>query len=306
MELRQIRQFVALCDALNFHRAAKALNMSQPPLSISIRKLEQELGVALFERQPRGVILTEAGQAALPHARKVLRDIEAMGDAINATVDGMGGRLSVGFVGSSVYALLPKVVPLFRSQRPAVDLRLREATTLEIIRGVESGDLDVGVLRTPVLDAGEVTLEALYREEMILLLPPNHPMRERETLRLEDLRDEAFIGHDRARLPNYWNLQLSAFESAGFQPKIVEEAAHLHTLIALVESGIGVALAPAVSRIPGSNRVNYARLTVQGAPIMIGLALATRRDERRPAREAFIAALRQAAEQLMKGEPAAR
>lgn len=304
MELRQIRQFVALSEALNFHRAAKALNMSQPPLSISMRKLEQELGVALFERQARGVTLTEAGLAALPHARKVLRDIDAMGDAIGATVDGMGGRLSVGFVGSSVYALLPKVVPLFRSQRPAVDLRLREATTLEIIRGVESGELDVGVLRTPALDVGEVTLEALYREEMILLLPPNHPLRGKAVLRLEDLRGEAFIGHDRTRLPNYWNLLLSAFDSAGYQPKIVEEAAHLHTLIALVESGIGLALAPAVSRIPGGDRVGYARLTVQGGPIMIGLALATRRDESRPAREAFIAALREAADQLMRGEPA--
>lgn len=304
MELRQIRQFVVLSEALNFHRAAKLLNMSQPPLSISIRKLEQELGVALFERQARGVTLTEAGLAALPHARKILRGVDAMGDAIGATVDGMGGRLSVGFVGSAVYALLPKVVPLFRSQRPAVDLRLREATTLEIIRGLESGDLDVGVLRTPALDVGEVTLEPLYREEMVLLLPPNHPLRDREVLRLEDLSGEAFIGHDRTRLPNYWNLLLSAFDAAGFQPRIVEEAAHLHTLIALVESGIGVALAPAVSRIPGSDRVCYARLTVQGAPIMIGLALATRRDESRPARDAFVAALRDAAGQLMGEAPA--
>lgn len=304
MELRQIRQFVALSDALNFHRAAKALNMSQPPLSISIRKLELELGVALFERQARGVALTEAGLAALPHARKILRGVDAMDDAVSATVDGMGGRLSVGFVGSAVYALLPKVVPLFRSQRPAVDLRLREATTLEIVRGVESGELDVGVLRTPALDVGDITLEALYREEMILLLPPNHRLAGQDTLRLEDLRGEPFIGHDRTRLPNYWNLLLSAFDGAGFQPQIVEEAAHLHTLIALVESGIGMALAPAVSRIPGGNRVAYARLTVQGAPIMIGLALATRRDEPRPAREAFIVALRQAADHLMKGEPA--
>lgn len=302
MELRQIRQFVALCEALNFHRAAKALNMSQPPLSISIRKLEQELGVTLFDRQARGVTLTEAGLAALPHARKILRGVEAMGDAVSATVDGMGGRLSVGFVGSAVYMLLPKVVPIFRSQRPAVDLRLREATTLEIIRGVESGDLDLGVLRTPVFDVGEIALEPLFREEMILLLPPNHPLRDQETVRLEDLRDEAFIGHDRARLPNYWNLILSACDTAGFQPRIVEEAAHLHTLIALVESGIGVALAPAVSRIPGSNRVSYARLTVQGAPIMIGLALATS-GESRPVRDAFVAALREAADDLMKLDP---
>lgn len=304
VELKQVRQFVALSEASNFHRAAQALHMSQPALSISIRKLEQELGVALFERQSRGVTLTEAGMAALPHARRLLRDREAMTDAIRATVDGMGGRLNVGFVGSAVYALLPRVVPLFRSQRPAVDLRLREATTLEIIRGVESGDLDVGVLRTPALDVGEVVLEPLYREEMILLMPPDHPLRDKGVLQLEDLRDEAFIGHDRTRLPNYWNLLLGAFDAAGFQPRIAEEAAHLHTLIALVESGIGIAMAPAVSRIPGADRIRYARLTVRGDPMMIGLALATRADERRPARDAFLSALRDAAGQLMARETA--
>lgn len=300
MELRQIRQFVVLGEQLNFHRAAEVLNMSQPPLSISMRKLETEMGVALFERQSRGVILTEAGVAALPHARKVLTGVETMVDAARATANGMGGQLNVGFVGSSIYALLPKVVPLFRAKRPAVELRLREATTLEIIRSLESGDLDVGVLRTPVFDSGEVTLEALCREEMILLLPKGHPLRDREPVRLEDLRDEAFIGYDRARLPSYQNLSLSACAVAGFQPKIVEEAAHLHTLIALVESGIGIALAPAVSRIPGSDRICYARLTVQEAPIMIGLALATRPVESRPARDVFVTALREAAEHLVK------
>lgn len=303
MELRQVRQFVAIADALNFHRAAEALNMSQPPLSISMRKLEHEMGAALFDRQARGVTLTEAGLAALPHARKILGEIEAMGDAVNATSKGMGGRLTVGFVGSAIYALLPKVVPLFRSQRPAVDLRLREATTLEIIRGLESGELDVGVLRTPVFDFGDVALDPLLREEMILLLHRKHPLRRQALIRLEDLSEEAFIGYDRARLPNYRNLCLSACDDAGFQPRIVEEAAHLHTLIALVESGIGIALAPAVSRIPGSDRVSYARLTVRGAPILIGLALATRRGESKPSRDAFISALHDTAAQLIEIDP---
>ncbi|MGA0599335.1 LysR family transcriptional regulator [Caulobacter sp. KR2-114] len=304
MELRQIRQFVTLSETLNFHRAAKALNMTQPPLSISMRKLEQELGVELFTREPRGVTLTEAGRVALPHARKALRSLEAMGDAIGATVDGTGGRLTVGFVGTAVYALLPKAVPLFRAERPGVDLSLREATTVDIVRGVEAGELDIGVLRTPVMDIGDLNLERLYREEMILLLPPGSPLLGKGVLRLEDLRDERFIGHERARLPYYWSLSLSVFESAGFQPNIVEEAAHLHTAIALVESGIGVALAPAVSRIAGASRVGYARLTVQGSPIMVGVALATRRDESRPARDAFIDALRTAANQLMDAEAA--
>lgn len=298
MELRQVRHFVTLCETQNFHRAAEALNMSQPPLSISIRKLEQELGVALFERQARGVSLTQAGLEALPHARKILAEAEAMADAARATVQGMGGRLSVGFVGSAIYALLPKVVPLFRTERPAVDLRLREATSLEIIQGLEIGELDIGVLRTPVFDPGDVALEPLSQEEMILLLPKGHRLGGRRLVRLEDLREEPLIGYDRTRLPNFWHLSLNACDAAGFQPRIVEEAAHLHTLIALVESGIGVALAPAVSRIPGADRVAYARLTVRGAPLMVGLALATRRGESRPARDAFIAALREAAGRL--------
>lgn len=303
MELRQIRQFVALADTLNFHRAARLLNMSQPPLSISMQKLEQEMEVKLFDRLTRGVALTEAGLAALPHARKILRDVDMMRDAASATVNGMRGRLGVGFVGSAVYGLLPKVVPLFRAERPLVELRLREDTTLEILNGLESGELDIGVLRTPVFDIGEVNLEPLYREEMILVLPNDHPLRKRKTVRLEELRGEAFIGYDRARLPSYHALTLGACESAGFQPRVVEEAAHVQTMIALVESGIGVALAPAASRIPGANRVCYARLTVRNAPILIGLALATRSGETRPAQEAFKAALREAVARMMKDDP---
>jgi DNA-binding transcriptional LysR family regulator len=268
-----------------------------------MQKLEQEMGVKLFERLSRGVALTEAGAAALPHARKILRGVDMMRDAASATVSGMGGRLGVGFVGSAVYGLLPKVVPLFRAERPLVDLRLREDTSLEILKALESGELDIGVLRTPVLDMGEVSLELLYREEMILVLPNDHPLRKRKTVRLEDLRDEAFIGYDRARLPSYHALTLSAFDAAGFQPHAIEEAAHVQTMIALVESGMGVALAPAVSRIPGANRVSYTRLTVRGAPVLIGLALATRSGESRPAQDAFKAALREAVARMMKDDP---
>jgi Transcriptional regulator len=303
MELRQIRQFVALADTLNFHRAAKRLNMSQPPLSISMQKLEQELEVRLFDRLTRGVALTDAGLAALPHARKILRDVELMRDAASATVNGMRGRLGVGFVGSAVHGLLPKVVSLFRAERPLVELRLREDTSLAILKDLESGELDIGVLRTPVYNIGEMDLEPLYREEMIVVLPPDHPLRDRKTIRLEEIPDETFIGYDRSRLPSYHALTLAACEAAGFQPRIVEEAAYVQTMIALVESGIGIALAPATSRIPGANRVSYARLTVQKAPILIGLALATRKGETRPAQEAFKAALREAVARMIKEDP---
>lgn len=303
MKLKQVRQFAALAQTLNFHRAARQLNMSQPPLSVSIRKLEQEMGMPLFERLPRGVALTEAGRAALPHARSILNEIDMMQEAARAIVDGLGGRLSISFVGSAVYGLLPRVVPLFRARRPQVELRLREDTTLDILTGLRAGDLDLGVLRTPVFDAEDLHLEPLYREEMILVLPDGHPLGTGATVRLEDLHAESFIGYDRARLPSYHALTAIACDSAGFHPHIIEETAHVQTMIALVESGIGIALAPAVARIPGANRVRYARLTVQGEPILIGLALATRPGDDRPAPDAFKAALRTAVAQMLADDP---
>jgi DNA-binding transcriptional LysR family regulator len=294
VDLRQIRQFVALAEALNFHRAAEALNMTQPPLSLSIRKLEEELQARLFQRHSRGVSLTEAAEAALPHARDALAAVEAMTCSVRQTTAGERGRLRIGFVGSATYGLLPAIVPRFHERLPGIDLSLKEATSLEIVRGLEEGGLDVGLIRTPLLQDASVALEPLYKEVLILLAPRSHRLGKTDRVRLEDLRDEPFVLYDRVLVPNLFGQTIMACEAAGFLPNVVEEAAHIHTLIALVESGLGLALAPAVMRRAAQGRAQCLEITSGGRSLEIGFALATRGGERRSAVQAFAAVAREA------------
>src|SRR5687768_3402859 len=139
MELRQLRQFVAVAEARNFRRAAEQLHMAQPPLSVAIRKLEEEVGTALFVRQPRGVVLTAAGVAALSVAQQCMASADALRDAALSAAGGESGVLRVGFVGSATYSLMPKLLPAFRSRYPDVELVLRESTNLELLALVEGG-----------------------------------------------------------------------------------------------------------------------------------------------------------------------
>lgn len=292
--MRQIRQFVTLAETLNFHRAAEALNMTQPPLSLSIRKLEEDLRAPLFERHSRGVSLTDAAQAALPHARDALAAAEAMARCVRETAAGERGRLRIGFVGSATYGLVPAIVPRFHERHPGIDLGLKEATSLEVVRGLEEGTLDVGLVRTPLLQDASVALEPLYKEALILLAPPGRCVGQAGRARLEDLRDEPFVLYDRVQVPNLFSQTIMACEAAGFLPKIVEEAAHIHTLIALVESGLGLALAPAVMQRAAAGRTQCLEITGGGRPLEIGFALATRAGERRSAVQAFAAVAREA------------
>ena len=298
MELRQIRQFVTLAETLNFHRAAEALNMTQPPLSLSIRKLEEDLRVRLFERHSRGVSLTQAGQAALPYARDVLAAAEAMARCVRETVSGERGRLRIGFVGSATYGLVPAIVPRFHARHPGIDLGFNEATSLEVIRGLEEGTLDVGLVRTPLLQNASVVLEPLYKEALILLAPRGHRLRNADRVRLEDLKDEPFVLYDRVQVPNLFSQTVMACEAAGFLPRVVEEAAHIHTIIALVESGLGLALAPAVMRRGAAGRTLCLEITAGGRSLEIGFALATRGGERQSAVQAFAAVAREAVQSI--------
>lgn len=298
MELRQLRQFVTLAETLNFHRAAAALNMTQPPLSLSIRKLEDELGAALFERHARGVTLTEAGRAALGPARDALAAADAAAQAARQTARGERGRVRVGFVGSATYGLVPAIVPRFHAQHPGIELSLKEATSLEGLRGLEAGELDVALVRTPLLQEASVALEPLSQEPLMLIAPPAWGPPAAGRVRLEDLKDEAFVMYDRVHAPNIRAQTLMACEAAGFLPRVAEEVANIHTLIALVESGLGLAFVPSVMRRAAEGRVHCLELTAAGRPLQIGFGLATRQGERRLTVQAFAATAREAAQTI--------
>ena len=136
MNLRQLRQFVTLAETGNFHRTAELLHMAQPPLSVSVRKLEEELGSRLFERHSTGVRLTAEGQAMLPEAHLALFHAERCRQAVADAREGLGGLLRLGIIGSATYALLPELIPSVRARYPQIELELSEATSTEILDGL--------------------------------------------------------------------------------------------------------------------------------------------------------------------------
>lgn len=294
MELRQLRQFVTLAETLNFHRAAERLNMSQPPLSVSIRRLEEELGTALFTRGAGGVRLTGAGMAALEEARLALRHAEQVALAAQGVQAGERGLLRIGFIGSATPRLLPRLVPPFRGLLPAVELTLRESTTAAILEGVAAGEMDLGLLRYPLVrPVPDLAVELLEPDALVAALPPGHALgAARGPLPLAALRDEPFVTFDAVAVPGLSAVVALACQQAGFQPRLRQEAVQAQTVISLVESGLGVALVPGVSARTHAGRARF-RPLAEAAAAVIGIAMAVRRSGMPPLAHRFQVLARQ-------------
>jgi DNA-binding transcriptional LysR family regulator len=273
MDLRQMRQLVVLAETLNFRRAAERLHIAQPPLSISIRRLEENLEVRLFERGRRGVRLTEAGRAALHDARLALFHAEQARRAARAAAAGEVGTLRVGFVGSATYALLPRALPEFRRRFPRVQLELTESTTARILARVEEETFDVGIVRSPVVRATPLRIETIERDVFAAVLPARHPLARSHRLRLADLAAEPFVFYSATEVPGLHAVALLACQAAGFTPRVSQEAVQVQTVVSLVESGFGVALAPSVAKRHSPERVVFRQLADPERTLAVGLAL---------------------------------
>lgn len=243
MDLRRIRHFVVLAETLNFRRAAERLQMAQPPLSVSIRKLEAELGAKLFSREPGGVLLTPSGRAVLVNARKLLFHGHQLSETARSALDGTGGSLQIGFVGSATHGMLQRLIPVFRAEYPGVELVLREATSVSIIRQLEDRALDIGLVRVP-------------------------------PLRLSDMAQESFVMYAATHAAGLHSAALLACQQAGFIPRVSQQAVQVQTVLALVESGLGVALVPSVMQRYISDRIVYRPLLDVLPQAAVGLALA--------------------------------
>lgn len=247
IKLAQIRQFVALADEGSFHRAANALNMAQPPLSVGIRKLEEELGVPLVVRRPRGIMLTSAGELALVSARQTLFHVEEMRQAVHKSVAGERGRLRVGFVASATLELLPRLLIAYRAKYPEIELKLEESRTADLLKEVEQGRLDVAIVRTPVMTQASVNIELLQSDRLCLAVQRGSRLTGLKRIQLAELRDEPFVVFSPDRVPSMHAITMLMCQREGFVPKIAEEAGQLQTILCLVECGIGVALVPGVA-----------------------------------------------------------
>lgn len=282
MELRQLRYFVTLAETRNFHRAAERLHMSQPPLSVAIRKLEQELGSPLFVRSGRGVTLSPAGRGALEIARATLAQADRFREAVRQGAAGERGRLRVGFVGSATFELLPRIIPAYRRSHAGVELVLEEATSVEIARKLETGDLDVGLVRLPLMEIAAIDTEVIDRDELQAALPAASPLAKAAPVRLDALAGEPFILQSRISVLH--SATLMACHRAGFVPVVAQEAAQLSAVLALVRSGLGVALVPsrAARAVP-----HGVRLVKLAEPVAIETGVALPRGTADPLARAF-------------------
>ncbi len=271
LNLQRLRYFAVLADELHFGRAATRLHIAQPALSQQIRKLEEELGVALFRRSRRAVELTDAGRLLVDEARTLLADAERIAGRLAQAGAGLTGRLRIGFVGSASYSLLPAVVLALRDQAPDVELVLHDLPTSRQIPELLAGRLDAGFVRPPV-DAAGVALAPLVSERLVVALPAGHARARSRQVTLSTLADQPFVHVARGGGAALYDDVLAACLSAGFRPDVVQESNDMHVIVNLVAAGIGVALVPESVRTFQRPGVVYRPLRGPGTPLTIGLA----------------------------------
>jgi DNA-binding transcriptional LysR family regulator len=287
MDLRRIRHFVVLAETLNFRRAAERLHMAQPPLSVSIQKLEAELGTKLFVRETTGVSLTPTGRAVLVEARKLLFHGTQLAETARSAEDGTGGTLRIGFVGTTTWGMLQKLVPAFRAEFPGVELVLRESTSVAIVQQLEDHALDIGLVRTPLLRTTTAALVPLEQDSFVLALPRGHALAAKGPLHMQDLAHESFVMYAATAAAGLHTAAMLACQEAGFMPRISQQAVQVQTLLALVESGLGVALVPSVMQRYASDKLAYRPLVDLPPGAAIGLALVHMPDTDSPAAMRF-------------------
>lgn len=243
MELDQLRYFLQVAERGNFTRAAEDLIISQPALSRSIQKLEEELGQPVFERKARSVSLTDAGTLLQARAQQVLSILEDTKAEI--TDDGESGRVRVGAIPTIAPYFLPDVLRRFSEAFPKSTLIVQENTTDRLLKSCTQGEIDLAIVALPI-SARYLEVEELFQEELLLVLPPEHPLVDRAKIRLADVEPYPFVLLDEAHCLS--DNIVSFCRQRSFQPVTVERTSQLAMVQELVSLSHGVSMIPAMAR----------------------------------------------------------
>lgn len=290
IDLRLLRQFVAVAEELHFRRAAERLAMSQPPLTAAIRRLEEEVGATLIERNRKTVRLTAAGGVLLGEARRLLT---AAGEALAATRDaaaGKRGRVRLGYVGSAMYGRLPDTIRRFRREHPDVRIELREMTTAAQAAALRAGDLDLAILIPPLGDAGGLRTAPFDTDRLAIALPSSHRLAARAGSAVADLAGEPFIFWPRDQGAGFYDHVARLCAAAGFTPNVAQEAHGMHAVLSLVAVEAGVAVVPASMASSRPDEIVYR--PIEGEAARFPLLLCRRAGELDPATARLEMALR--------------
>ena len=263
MDTRSVACFLHVAETLHFGRAAVELHLSQPALSQRIRTLERELQVSLFERNRRGVRLTEAGSAFLAPAKVLLAQEDQAIDVARRAQDGRFGRLRLGFTVIASYTTLPFVVQRYRTANPDVTIDLVEISSPAVEDALHLGNIDLGVLHPPLARTDLVTAE-IQSETLFLAVPDGHDLAMLDHLTFADLAGQPLLAAPRSVGPVLFDALMVCFRQAGVDPVVVQEAMPMTTLAGLVAAGAGVGFVTAGIAAAGRPGVTFRQ--VAGTP----------------------------------------
>ncbi|MDC3416260.1 LysR family transcriptional regulator [Aquibacillus salsiterrae] len=242
MELRQLRYFMEVAEREHVSEAAANLHVAQSAISRQIANLEAELGVALFEREGRNVKLTQIGRIFFTHTTTAMKAIEHAKKQIDEHLDPERGTIKIGFPTSLASHLLPTVISEFKQKYPKVAFQLRQGSYNFLIDAVKNRDIDLAFLGPVPTDQVDIKSDILFTENLSALVPASHPLAERSSLDLRDLRKEAFVLFPKGYILH--KLVIDGCKQAGFQPNVTSEGEDLDAIKGLVSAGIGITLLP--------------------------------------------------------------
>ena len=293
MDLRHLRYFVAVAEERHFTRAAERLGIKQPPLSLQIKQLEQELGTPLFRRLTRGVELTEPGTLLLDEARQILEQVERTKANVQSRARGETGRIRVGFAGATYFnPRVPGLVQTYRRRYPGVVLSPVQGNTPDLVEAVQNGSVDVAFVRPPLGDRQAITVHPLVEETMRIVLPSNHPQARKRFVSLATLAQETIILPPRAISPGLYDSIIASCQRAGFSPLLKHEdpLMVIASIVYLVAAGFGISIVPHSFQHIRADGIVY--VPIKGEAPRAPISLAVRKDNRSAVIRNFVALAR--------------
>jgi len=257
MELRHLRYFVAVAEEKSFNKAAARLYISQPPLSRQIKQLEEEIGVMLIDRDNRPLKLTEAGEFFYDHALQIIKKSDDL-RAMTFRKGNFDNSLSIGFVSSILYGILPKVIARFREVYPNIEIKLYELNSWQQTQGLVDGKIDIGFGRLLFEDAS-IRRIVLREESLVVAVPANHALLKegRSSINLMDLTNENLLLYPTAPRPSFIDYVLELFEARNLKANYLTEVRELHIALGLVAAGEGLTIVPKTLEHLRSQEVTY-------------------------------------------------
>ncbi|MFA5521716.1 MAG: LysR family transcriptional regulator [Castellaniella sp.] len=261
MDAHRLKCFVAVVEAGNLSRAAVQLHMTQPPLSILIRKLESELNVDLFHRRRNRLVLTSAGALFYQRARELLASMQAVRDELKQANEGLHGTVTIGCATAASLFVIPEVVARLQDEGRNIVVKVREGSTSYVVEQLHAQQLDLGICRSEYTDT-DLMAVALQSEPLLLAVPPGHRLLDHPKPTLPDLRNERFLMHSPPIGGGISTLLIQSCQSLGFSPNVVYWGIETLPLLLMVQRGLGIAFVPQ----------SFEQLALPGLPRLIRIA----------------------------------